>query len=120
VVAIDAENPGKLVVSTQAYDRRVAGILSGAGGVQPGMMMGQSGTRADGDHPVALTGRVYVWADASNGPITPGDLLTTSNVPGHAMKVTDYSKAPGATIGKAMTGLTQTWQAPLGGVTLGN
>jgi hypothetical protein len=65
VVAIDPANPGKLVVSTQAYNRRVAGILSGAGGVQPGMLMGQAGTLADGAHAVALTGRVYVWADAS-------------------------------------------------------
>ena len=107
VVAIDAENPGKLVLSTTAYNRGVAGILSGAGGINPGMLMGQPGTLADGDQPVALSGRVYVWADASNGPIVPGDLLTTSSVPGHAMKVTDYSKAQGATIGKAMTPLSQ-------------
>ena len=107
VVAIDPENPGKLVLSTVAYDRRVAGILSGAGGINPGMLMGQPGTLADGDQPVALSGRVYVWADASNGPIVPGDLLTTSNVLGHAMKVANYSKAQGATIGKAMTGLPE-------------
>jgi hypothetical protein len=107
VVAIDPKNPGKLAVSGQPYDRRVAGVISGAGGVQPGMLMGQTGTLADGDQPIALTGRVYVWADTSNGPITPGDLLTTSNKPGHAMKVTDYRKAQGATIGKAMTELRQ-------------
>ena len=105
VVAIDSRNPGKLVVSGRAYDRRVAGVISGAGGVQPGMLMGQSGTLADGDHPVALSGRVYVWADASNGAIMPGDLLTTSNRPGHAMKVTDHGKAQGAILGKAMTSL---------------
>jgi len=52
-----------------------------------------------------MTGRVYVWADASNGPITPGDLLTTSTTPGQAMKATDPSRSFGATIGKAMTGL---------------
>jgi hypothetical protein len=105
VVAIDPDNPGKLVVSDRAYDRRVAGILSGAGGVATGMLMGQPGTLADGRHPVALTGRVYVWADASNEPIAPSDLLTTSHVPGHAMKVTNYNQAQGAIIGKAMTGL---------------
>ena len=105
VVAIDPLNPGKLVVSARAYDRRVAGVISGAGGVQPGMLMGQSGTLADGDHPVALSGRVYVWADAINGAIMPGDLLTTSNRPGHAMKVTDHGKAQGAILGKAMTSL---------------
>jgi hypothetical protein len=54
-----------------------------------------------------LTGRVYCWANASYGPIEPGDLLTTSDTPGHAMKVTDHAKAQGAIIGKAMTELKQ-------------
>lgn len=107
VVAIDPENPGKLAISTKAYDPRVAGIISGAGGINTGMIMAQSGSVAGGAHPVALIGRVYCWADASNGPITPGDLLTTSDVPGHAMKVTDHAKAQGAVIGKAMTALKQ-------------
>jgi hypothetical protein len=83
----------------------VAGIISGAGGVKPGMTMSQTGSIADGNHPVALSGRVYCWADASSGPIEPGDLLTSSNIPGHAMKVTNHTKAQGAIIGKAMTGL---------------
>jgi hypothetical protein len=105
VVSIDPENPGKLVVSIQAYDRKVAGIISGAGNVKPGMLMGQKGSKANGTKPVALTGRVYCMADASYGRIEPGDLLTTSQTPGHAMKVTDYRKALGSTIGKAMTSL---------------
>ncbi len=107
VMAIDPGHPGKLVVNSGAYNRRVAGILSGAGGINPGMLMAQPGTLADGDQPVAMNGRVYVWADASNGPIAPGDLLTSSQVPGHAMKVINYRKAQGATIGKAMTGLSR-------------
>jgi hypothetical protein len=105
LVAIDPAHPGKLVVSHRAYDRRVAGIVSGAGGVSPGMVLGQAGTLADGKHPVALTGRVYCWVDASHGPVEPGDLLTTSDTPGHAMKVTDPGKAQGAIVGKAMTSL---------------
>jgi len=105
VLSIDSENAGKLKISQKAYDRCVAGIISGAGGVQPGMLMTQSGSMADGDYPVALTGRVYCFADASYGHIQPGDLLTTSDTPGHAMKVEDYSKAQGATLGKAMTPL---------------
>ena len=56
---------------------------------------------------VALTGRVYVLADASNGAIHPGDLLTTSRTPGHAMKVTDHTRGQGAILGKAMTGLSK-------------
>ena len=105
VVCIDPERPGDLVVSRRAHDRTVAGVISGAGGVNPGMLMGQRGTVADGDHPVALTGRVFVRCDASSGSIQPGDLLTTSNRPGHAMKVVDYDAARGAIIGKAMGSL---------------
>ena len=106
VMVIDADHPGKLALSDTAYDRKVAGVLSGAGGVKPGMLMGQAGTIADGKHPVALTGRVWTWCDASGGAIRPGDLLTTSDVPGHAMKVADHGKAQGAMIGKAMTPLS--------------
>jgi hypothetical protein len=107
VVSIDPGNPGDLVVSNKAYDRRVAGIISGAGGINPGMLMGQKGSKADGTNPVALTGRVYCWVDASNGAIEPGDLLTTSDTPGHAMKVTDYTRAQGAILGKAMSSLEE-------------
>ena len=107
VVAIDSRSPGKLKVCDDPYDRCVAGIVSGAGGLSPGMLMGQEGSAADGEYPVALTGRVYCWADASSGPITPGDLLTTSSTPGHAMKVTDYERAQGAVLGKAMSSLDE-------------
>ena len=107
VVAIDATHAGRLVVAENPYDRKVAGVVSGAGGVNPGLLMGQRGTLADGAHPVALTGRVWTLCDASNGAIEPGDLLTTSGRPGHAMKVTDHSKAIGAMIGKAMTALPE-------------
>jgi hypothetical protein len=93
------------VVSSVAYDTRVAGVISGAGGVRPGLLMGQRESVADGDHPVALTGRVYCLADASQGPIVPGDLLTTSATPGHAMAASDHARSHGATLGKAMTAL---------------
>lgn len=105
VVCIDPANPGKLIPSTRAYDRTVAGVISGANGINSGMVMGQEGSEADGAHPVALTGRVYVMVDATGGAIEPGDLLTTSHVAGHAMKVNDFSRAQGAIIGKAMTSL---------------
>ncbi len=105
VLAIDPDSPGNLKVADAAYDRRVAGVVSGAGEVQPGLIMSQEGTAADGKYPVALTGRVYCLADASSGPIEPGDLLTTSDTPGHAMKVVDHARAQGAVLGKAMTSL---------------
>jgi hypothetical protein len=105
VVCIDAKHPGRLIRSSRAYDRTVAGILSGAGGVNPGLVMGQKGSAADGAHPVALSGRVYCLVDASGGAVEPGDLLTTSDTPGHAMKVRDPARAQGAVLGKAMSSL---------------
>jgi hypothetical protein len=102
VVSIDPRHEGGLVVSDRPYDRRVAGVISGAGGIEPGVVMGRSIPFSRDAHPVALSGRVYCWVDTSNGPVQAGDLLTTSSVPGHAMKVTDHAKAQGAIIGKAM------------------
>jgi hypothetical protein len=107
IVSIDPKNPGELVLSRSAYDHKVAGIVSGAGGVKTGMLMGQAGTKADGKHAVALTGRVYCQVDASFGAIEPGDMITTSTTPGHGMKATDRERAFGSIIGKAMTGLTE-------------
>jgi hypothetical protein len=104
VVVIDEKHPGRLKRSTKAYDRRVAGIVSGANGINPGISLHQEGV-IDGGQNVALSGRVYVEADASAGAIEPGDLLTTSHKPGHAMKVTDHARAQGAIIGKAMSSL---------------
>lgn len=105
VVAIDAERTGELRVADRPYDRAVAGIISGANGVNPGLTLTQAGSIADGKHPVAMTGRVWVLADASSGPIRPGDLLTSSSTPGHAMAASDPARAGGASLGKAMSSL---------------
>jgi hypothetical protein len=107
LVSIDPKRLGKLQISNGAYDNKVAGIISGAGGIKPGMLMGQKGSAADGVYPVALTGRVYCWADASTGAIQAGDMLTTSSIPGHAMKATDRERSYGAVIGKAMSSLDE-------------
>jgi len=106
VVVIDPEKPGRLKRSTRAYDRRVAGVIAGAGGLTSGIVLG---ARSDNTQskPVALSGRVYCWADATFGAIRPGDLLTTSPTAGHAMRASSTSKAQGAIIGKAMEGLDQ-------------
>lgn len=107
VVCIDPSNPGGLIISERPYERTVAGVISGAGGVSPGLLMGQAGTTADGRYPIALTGRVYCRVDAHYGAIEPGDLITTSGTPGHGMKVSDPSRAHGAVLGKAMTSLAE-------------
>ena len=54
------------------------------------------------DCDVALAGRVYCNVDAGEHGIEPGDLLTTSSTPGHAMKAEDRRRAHGAILGKAM------------------
>ena len=104
VVVIDEQNPGRLKLSTAACDTKVAGIVSGAGGVQPGMSMIQKDA-LEGGRNVALSGRVYALVDATQHPVKPGDLLTTSDIPGHAMKATNPAQAQGAILGKAMTPL---------------
>jgi len=106
VVVIDREHPGQLRLSTQAYDTRVAGVVSGANGIASGISLRQEG-RIEGGANVALTGRVYVNVDATESGVEPGDLLTTSHTPGHAMKVTDHAKAQGAILGKAMSSLRE-------------
>lgn len=106
VVVIDADHPGELRLADQPYDTRVAGIISGANGLEPGMVMKSEGQeKAEGRYPVAMTGRVWCYADATGAPIRPGDRLTTSTIPGCAMRAADDARAGGAVIGKAMTEL---------------
>ena len=106
VVAIDPQNAGKLTISRRAYNRRVAGIISGANNLSAGMVLsGLADTNPGTTLPVALSGRAWVYCDASKNAIHSGDLLTTSATPGHAMKVVNHKRAQGAIIGKAMTEL---------------
>jgi len=104
VVVIDPKHPGNLMPSREAYDRKVAGIVSGAGGIRTGLMLNQKGSLEGGQN-VALSGRVYAMADAGNGPIEPGDMLTTSSITGRCMKASDPERSRGAIIGKAMSSL---------------
>ncbi|MCH8149468.1 MAG: hypothetical protein IH987_16045, partial [Planctomycetes bacterium] len=106
VVQIDSDNPGGLRVATGAYNRMVAGIVSNAGGLSAGAILGNLPGSED-QPPIALSGRVWTLCDASLGVIKPGDLLTTCDTPGHAMKVTNHTRAQGAIIGKAMTSLAE-------------
>jgi hypothetical protein len=104
VMVIDADHPGHIKPSAWAYDRKVAGIVSGAGDIRPGLTLHQEGV-VDGDTVMAIAGRVYVKAEALSGSIQPGDLLTTSDMAGYAMKASDDARSHGAVIGKAMTSL---------------
>ncbi len=144
VMVLDADRPGHLRISTRAYDTKVAGIVSGAKGTRPGILLGGSEPRASTgaevsgperfighresaqaeacdspsvatadtavahtDLPVALSGRVYCLVDATKRAVKVGDLLTTSDTPGYAMKVTNFRKSQGAVLGKAMEPLAK-------------
>lgn len=98
VLVIDPDNPGKLTIGNTPYDKKVAGIVSGAKGLGSGVQLGPELF----DVNVALAGRVYCNVDAIKAGIEPGDLLTTSEIPGYAMKVVDLERAKGAILGKAM------------------
>ncbi len=92
---------GDLVPSQRAYDKRVAGVISGAGEYRPAIILDKQQT-AGIRQPVALVGKVYCKVDAHYSPIEVGDLLTTSPTTGHAMKAADATKSHGSVIGKAL------------------
>ena len=91
-------------LSDEPYDRRVAGVVSGAGTNRPGLVLDR---HDDGDRrqPLALAGTVWCKVDADWGAVQLGDPLTTSPTPGHAMLATDPTRAFGAVIGKALADL---------------
>jgi len=87
--------------SEQGYDKRVAGVVSGAGGYRPAVILDRRDS-AGNRMPIALVGKVFCKVDAQYGAVEVGDLLTTSPTLGHAMKASDPSLAFGAVIGKAL------------------
>jgi hypothetical protein len=101
VVVLDQTKSNQVIASSQAYDTRVAGVISS----QPGITLGENGA---GKVLVATTGRVRIKVDASRGSIQIGDLLVTSDLAGVAMKSQpiDVGGAqihrPGTLIGKAL------------------
>jgi hypothetical protein len=95
---------GKICKSSQAYDKKVVGVISGAGDYKPGLILDKQPLK-ENRCPIALMGKVYCKVDANQGAIEVGDLLTTSPTPGHAMKAEDPFKAFGAVIGKALSSI---------------
>jgi hypothetical protein len=92
--AVDGRDFGRswFEPSYQAYDRAVVGVVSDTAG----LAMGPS----EGRRPVALSGIVKVKVDADFGAVAPGDLLVSSDTPGHAMRAS--RDIPGTVIGKAL------------------
>lgn len=104
VMSLD-EN-GSLRCSSSAYDTRVAGVVSGAGGYLAALRLGRK-PGAVSRVPIALVGRVYCLAEADSEPIGVGHLLTTSATPGHAMRASDSRRSFGAVLGKSLGTLQQ-------------
>jgi hypothetical protein len=100
-VVMVLDEDAKLQACRQGYDRRVAGVVSGAGDYRPGIVLDKQRGLA-GRAPIALLGKVFCKVDAGHGAIAIGDMLTTSPTPGHAMRADDRPEAFGAIIGKAL------------------
>jgi len=95
---------GSLAPSQFAYDTRVAGVVSGAGTYRPAIVLDRrEATRAR--QAIALVGKVFCKVDATVRPVKTGDMLTSAEMPGHAMLASDRERAFGAVIGKALTSL---------------
>jgi len=101
VVVLNPEHTNEVKPSDEAYDTRVAGVVS----ANPGVILGKS---ADSKAMIATTGRVHVRVDATKHSIHVGDLLVTSDASGTAMFSQPIEIAgrrfhqPGTVIGKAL------------------
>ncbi|MFQ6033897.1 MAG: hypothetical protein ACE5KR_03445, partial [Candidatus Bipolaricaulia bacterium] len=95
VLALDPDRLGFYRRARTPYSRLAASAVSTA----PGFVLGEPG-----EHKalLALLGTVSVKATTENGPIRPGDLLTTSSIPGYAMRCPDPTVCADTIIGKAL------------------
>jgi hypothetical protein len=90
LISIDPLMPDRYLVSSKANDQNVLGVYS----TNPTVTLNDPNSGV----PVALRGRVPVKVCGQTGPIRPGDLLTSSNLRGHAMKAT----SAGYVVGRAL------------------
>jgi hypothetical protein len=121
---------GLLEPSARSYDTRVAGVVAGAGDQRPGIVLGAHVPAGESEPdrslleaaatrpqersagtlrrvPIGLVGRVGCLVEAESAGVRVGDLLTTSEVPGHAMRAVDGSRCFGAVLGKALRPLPE-------------
>ena len=90
--ATPRDDGSSVMKSTTPYDNTVIGVVS----TKPGIRLSQD--NSTDSQPVAISGRVPVKVSTINGNISKGDFLTSSSIPGVAMKATK----PGQVIGKAL------------------
>jgi hypothetical protein len=109
VVRLD-ETLERIVRSEKPNDTLVVGVISSAPGV---LLNVDHDRRHENLFPVALCGCVPCKVVDENGPIRRGDLLTSSSIPGYAMKARPLKIGdeelfrPGTIIGKALGSLAE-------------
>lgn len=105
VMIMDQEQ--KIAVARSPHNKKVIGISSMAPAI---ILQGQKLQLSNGDYqfkkgqqvPLALKGRVFCKVTNENGAIVPGDLLTLSSTPGHAMKLADKNSVGTSIVAKAL------------------
>lgn len=110
LVSLDENERGFVNRTAKAYDQNILGVYS----ENPGLRLSQKEDEMNGGRaiPVALVGRVNVHVSTENGEIKPGDYLTSSSVPGVAMK----AKKTGQIVGKALEGYSEDDKTKVGKV----
>jgi hypothetical protein len=125
VLVIDTASSGEMSLARTAEDTRLFGVVAGAAGI----VLGESAPRPScGERPTAVEARTcedplvesrspsgnggpvrapvvfsgvaLCKVDAGYGSVRPGDLLTSSPTPGHAMRAHD--PRPGTVVAKAL------------------
>ncbi len=100
VLSMSTTKAGSVLKSHTPFDRALIGVYS----TRPAVLGADKGgtTRVGREEvPVAITGIVPVKATAANGRIRPGDLLTSSRIPGRAMRA-GLNPPVGTVLGKSL------------------
>ena len=97
VVVMSNEGHKSVKAASSAYDRTVVGFVSD----NPSIIAGK--VDSEKKVVVAMMGVVSVNVSNSNGHIYKGDLLTSADLAGYAMKASEFK--PGTIIGKALEDL---------------
>jgi hypothetical protein len=101
LLALDTSGHRRLALAGTPYSTLVAGVYS----TNPGVLGSQhriDDVSSSNEVPLAIVGIVPCKVTAENGPISVGDLLVASSIPGRAMRGTDRARMLGAVVGKAL------------------
>ncbi len=110
VVQIDSSQGDHNVKKTTGqYQKDALGVVS----TKPGFV---AGAYTEDSHPIALVGRVPVKVTNENGPVHAGDYLTSSSIPGYAMKAT----VGGRVLGKALEDFNEEYATECPKINLGS